>query len=66
MPKGDQVWLVSRKGLPFASAATRTDMQSALSNFVGFVGRLQGVVGIGTGVRLQPPLVVLQPKARPA
>src|SRR5436305_7408479 len=42
MPKGDQIWLVSRNGLPFASIATRTDLQSALSNIVGFIKEAAG------------------------
>jgi hypothetical protein len=56
MPKSDQIWLVSRNGLPFASSATRTDIQSALSNIVGFVTAATGSVGIDTGVRLQAAL----------
>jgi hypothetical protein len=53
MPKGDQIWLVSRDGLPFASAATRTDIQSALSNIISFVKTATGSIHVDTGVHLQ-------------
>ncbi len=53
MPKGDQVWLVSRSGLPFASAATRTDIRSALSNIIDFVKTTTGSIRFDTGIRLQ-------------
>jgi len=56
MPKGDQIWFVSRNGLPFASAATRTDVQSALSNIVGFIRVAAGSLGADTGVHLQTAL----------
>jgi hypothetical protein len=62
MPKGDQVWLVSRNGLPFASAATRTDIQSALSNIVGFVTAAAGSLGIDTGAHLQAALRCSSPE----
>ncbi|MFL6448564.1 MAG: hypothetical protein ACJ746_12860 [Bryobacteraceae bacterium] len=53
IPKADQVWFVSRNGLPFASAANRTDIQSALSNIVGFVRMATGSLRVDTGVRLK-------------
>ena len=56
MPKGDQVWLASRGGLPFASAATRTDIQSALSNIIDFVRTATGSLRLDNGVRLQAAL----------
>ena len=56
MPKHDQIWLVSRKGLPFAAAATRTDIQSALSNIVGFVVEAAASVGIDNGLHSRAAL----------
>jgi hypothetical protein len=56
MPKGDQVWLVSRNGLPFTSAATRTDVRSALSNIVGFVKAAAGSLGVDEGAHVAATL----------
>jgi hypothetical protein len=56
MPKGDQAWFVSRRGLPFASAVTRSDFESALSNIVGFIAEAIGSVRVDAGARLQAAL----------
>ncbi len=56
MPKGDQVWFVSRRGLPFASIVTRTEIQSALSNIVGYIAEATGSLRVDTGARLQAAL----------
>lgn len=56
MPKSDQIWLVSRNGLPFASVATRTDIQSALSNIVGFIKEAAGSLGVEDGLHLRAAL----------
>jgi hypothetical protein len=56
MPKGDQAWFISRRGLPFASAVTRTDIESALSNIVGFIAEAIGSLHVDTGARLQAAL----------
>lgn len=37
IPKDDQVWIVSRGGLPFTDAPMRSDVESALSNIVHFI-----------------------------
>ena len=37
LSKADQLWLVSRGGLPFADVPKRTDVASILSNFAGYV-----------------------------
>ncbi len=56
MPKGDQIWLVSRNGLPFTSAATRTDIQSALSNIVGYIKEAGASLGVEDGLHLRAAL----------
>lgn len=56
MPKGDQIWLVSRNGLPFGAAPVRSDIQSALSNIVGFVNAATGSLGVDDGVRFRAAL----------
>lgn len=56
IPKGDQGWFVSRRGLPFASAVTRTDIESALSNIVGFIAEAIGSLRVDDGARLQAAL----------
>lgn len=61
IPKGDQVWLVSRSGLPFAAAATRTEIRSALSNIVDAVKTTVGSLHLDSGVRLQAALGCVSP-----
>src|SRR4051794_17944459 len=56
MPKGDQIWLISRNGLPFTSTATRTDIQSALSNIIGFIKEAAASLGVHDGLRLRAAL----------
>ena len=56
LPKGDQAWFVSRRGLPFASAVTRTDVQSALSNIIGFIAEAMGSLRVDSGARLNAAL----------
>jgi hypothetical protein len=56
MPKGDQVWFVSRRGLPFASVISRTEIQSALSNIIGYIAEATGSLRLDTGAHLQAAL----------
>jgi hypothetical protein len=56
LPKDDQVWLVSRKGLPFAEAPMRTDVQSALSNIVAYIQGATAGLGADNGLHLQANL----------
>lgn len=56
MPKNDEIWIVSSEGLPFLSLATRTDVESALSNIVGFVAGGSASLGLDTELRLQATL----------
>jgi hypothetical protein len=56
MPKGDQIWLVSRNGLPFVGTPTRSDIQSALSNIVAFIKAAAASLSIEDGLRLRAAL----------
>lgn len=53
LPKTDQVWAVSRGGLPFADAPLRSDIASTLSNIVGYVSTVSAGVGLDTGAHVQ-------------
>ena len=56
LPANDQLWLVSRSGLPFADVPLRSDIGSALSNIVGYVSRTQMGVAVDSGIHLQADL----------
>jgi hypothetical protein len=62
LPKGDQIWLVSRGGLPFADLPMRSDYGSVLSNFVGYVRDASIAAGIDTGVHLMADLTCISPQ----
>ena len=53
IPKDNQVWIVSRGGLPFADMAMRSDVQSALSNIVNFVNGATVSLKAEIGLRFQ-------------
>jgi hypothetical protein len=53
VPSQDQIWIVSRGGLPFAEIPMRSDVESALSNIVSYVNRTATGIGIDTGVHLE-------------
>lgn len=57
IPKGDQVWAVSRGGLPFAEMPLRPDIESALSNIAGYVNATSFGIGFDTGIHLQAEIV---------
>ena len=59
IPKADQLWVVSRGGLPLNGIATRSDIDSALSNIVGYVSGAAMGVGIDTGIHLQADLTCI-------
>jgi len=52
LPKTNQLWLVSRGGLPFADAPLRPDYASILSNFAGYVRTTAAGVTAGDGLHL--------------
>ncbi len=56
VPKGDQIWVVSRGGLPFTELPLRSDYQSALSNIIGYVRAASIGAGVDTGVHLAADL----------
>lgn len=49
----DQIWAVSRGGLPFAGIARRTDIASLLSNFAGYVESTSTGILIDSGLDLK-------------
>lgn len=52
IPKDDQIWAVSRGGLPLIGIPLRSDVDSALSNIVGYISGTAMGVGIDTGVHV--------------
>ncbi len=59
LPKDDQIWLVSRKGLPFADAPMRTELQSALSNIVAYIRGGSAGIMADHGLHLQANLTCI-------
>jgi hypothetical protein len=59
IPKADQLWAVSRGGLPVNGIAMRSDIGSALSNIVGYVSGAAMGVAIDTGIHLQADLTCI-------
>lgn len=57
IPKRDQLWAVSRGGLPLNGIATRSEIDSAISNIAGYVSGTAIGVGIDTGIHLQADLI---------
>jgi hypothetical protein len=53
LPKGDQIWAVSRGGLPFAELPMRSDYESALSNILGYVRGTSAGIGVDSGAHLE-------------
>lgn len=56
LPKDDQIWAVSRDGLPFLNSIIRTDVQSALANIVNFVAVASAGIGVANDLDLQATL----------
>ncbi len=59
MPKGDQIWIVSRGGLPLAGLPMRSDYESALSNIVGYVRGTNIGIGIDAGAHLAADIICI-------
>jgi hypothetical protein len=57
IPKTDQVWAVSRGGLALGEVPMRSDIESALSNIVGYVNATSLGIGFDTGTHLQAEIV---------
>jgi hypothetical protein len=58
-PKADQLWAVSRGGLPVNGIAMRSDIDSALSNIVGYVSGAATGIAIDTGIHFQADLTCI-------
>ena len=59
IPKADQIWGVSREGLPVSGIPMRSDIESALSNIAGVVSSAAIGIGIDTGIHLQTDLTCI-------
>jgi len=59
IPGTDQIWIVSRDGLPFANIPMRSEISSALSNIVGYVSRTAIGVGVDSGLHLRADLTCI-------
>jgi hypothetical protein len=59
IPKADQIWAVSREGLPLSGIPMRSDIDSALSNIAGIVSSAAMGIGIDTGIHLQADLTCI-------
>ncbi len=57
IPKTDQVWAVSRGGLALDRMALRSDLDSALSNIIGYVSATSLGIGLDSGTHLQAEIV---------
>ncbi len=53
LSKADQIWLVSRGGLPFADMPASTERSSILSNFAGYVNTTSAGVALESGIHLK-------------
>lgn len=56
LPKTDQLWAVSSQGLPLDRVGFRSDVRSALSNFVTYVSGLNAGIALDAGAHLQVDL----------
>lgn len=52
LPSDDQIYVVSSAGIPLSAFPSRSDVQSALSNIVGFINGLTAGLAIDEGVHL--------------
>jgi hypothetical protein len=59
IPKADQIWAVSREGLPLSGIPMRSDIDSVLSNIAGIVSSAAMGIGIDTGIHLQADLTCI-------
>lgn len=59
VPRGDQLWAVSRGDLTFVQDSVRSDVGSALSNITGFISGISFGLGFDTGVHLQAEILCI-------
>jgi hypothetical protein len=57
IPAGDQMWAVSRDGLAFAEAPTRSDINSALSNIAAYVSGASLGIAFDAGTHVSADIV---------
>ena len=53
LPKSDQIWIVSRSGLPFVNLPMRSDIKSALSNVIDSVSSSDAGLELDGGLHLR-------------
>jgi ribosomal protein S13 len=63
IPKADQIWAVSRGGLPVSGIPMRSEVDSALSNISGIVSSTAMGIGIDTGIHLEADLTCVSEQA---
>jgi hypothetical protein len=59
IPSRDQVWAVTRGGLPFLQMSSRSDLQSALSNIADSISGTSAGIGVDTGLHLRAEIVCI-------
>lgn len=59
IPSQDQLWVVTRGGLPFLQLAGNSDVQSALSNITGYIGATSAGLGVDTGLHLRAEIICI-------
>jgi hypothetical protein len=52
LPKDDQIFVVSSTGIPLSAFPSRSDVQSSLSNIIGFINGLTAGLAVDEGVHL--------------
>jgi hypothetical protein len=57
VPRGDQIWAVSRGGLAFAETPMRSDIESALSNIVGYINATSFGIGFDSGTHVAAEII---------
>ena len=53
LSKRDQIWLVSRGGLPFADMQARSDIATLLSNFAGYVSWTSAEIAVDASMHVE-------------
>lgn len=59
IPKGDQIWAVSRAGLALPDSFVRSDIDSALSNITGYINATSVGIGLDSGTHMQAEIVCI-------
>lgn len=59
LSKNDQIWIVSRQGLPLAGTPMRSEVQSALANIVEYIRGTTAGLAVDNGAHLQANLTCI-------